>query len=333
MRLLLVELTRLRWRRAVIVLTALAVVLPVLIWAGMAWDTRPLTDAERRQGTEMMEDEQRYQQEALQDCVQNPEAHFGPDGPPDGVELEQACEEMMFGGFESTPEMYFGRDPLTIATAGDTATGVMVLLLVIVLLVGATFAGADWSSGSLSNQLLFEPRRVRLWTAKAGAVMIGGLVLAVVGIATFWALTWGLASIRDVSGSAEEWRSVAKDTARGVGLAIAAALAGFVVTMFLRSTVGTLGTLLAVAIGGSLLIASLPVDGVQRWFLPHNVLGILQGGFPYWDSTAPECVTSMDGETGCQQVLSVGEGVRFLGTLLLVGVGLSLASFRRRDVP
>ncbi len=44
------------------------------------------------------------------------------------------------------------------------------------VLVGATFGGADWASGSMSNQLLFVPRRLRVWTAKAVAVVLGATV-------------------------------------------------------------------------------------------------------------------------------------------------------------
>ena len=46
------------------------------------------------------------------------------------------------------------------------------------LLLGTTFAGHDWNTGSMSNQLLFEPRRERVWLAKALAVgmLTGGHV-------------------------------------------------------------------------------------------------------------------------------------------------------------
>ena len=41
-----VELTRLRWRRAVLLLLVGAVVLPALLFAGTAWNTRPMSEAE-----------------------------------------------------------------------------------------------------------------------------------------------------------------------------------------------------------------------------------------------------------------------------------------------
>ena len=43
----------------------------------------------------------------------------------------------------------------------------VILLAILMMLAGTTFAGHDWASGSVSNQLLFEPRRPRVWAAKA----------------------------------------------------------------------------------------------------------------------------------------------------------------------
>ena len=51
----------------------------------------------------------------------------------------------------------------TSAKGSGLAVVVSHLLLV---LVGTTFVGHDWNSGSMSNQLLFEPRRLRVWAAK-----------------------------------------------------------------------------------------------------------------------------------------------------------------------
>jgi hypothetical protein len=129
MRLLIVELTRLRWRRAVIVLTALAILLPALIWAGLAWDTRPISEEERRQGIEMMEQDQQWQEEALTECVAHPEQHFDPQDPPAAEEVEQACRDMFGHGSDMTPEMYVGRQALTLDNAAEVGIGVMVLVL------------------------------------------------------------------------------------------------------------------------------------------------------------------------------------------------------------
>ena len=50
MRLLRVELTRLRWRRAIVVLLVACVAVPLVLLAGYAWDTRPFSDADIARG-------------------------------------------------------------------------------------------------------------------------------------------------------------------------------------------------------------------------------------------------------------------------------------------
>ena len=64
--------------------------------------------------------------------------------------------------------------------------GVVTILMGLLMLVGTTFAGADWNSGSMSNQLLFEPRRARVWLAKGGAVLALALTTSAVLLAAFW---------------------------------------------------------------------------------------------------------------------------------------------------
>jgi hypothetical protein len=325
MRLLRVELTRLRWRRAILFLTALSIILPVLIWAGMAWNTRPVSNADISNAQEQVERDKATYAADQERCLRNPEEF----GVPDEMDVEEFCGEIFS---EPQVDWYLTRPQLSMSDARSTGTGIATLLLGLALLMGATFAGADWSSGSMSNQLLFEPRRIRVWAAKASAVMIGAVAVAAVGLVAFWALTWGLMESRDIAATSGGWRDVAEAGARSAVFAGAAALGGFVVTMFLRSTVGTLGVMLAVSIGGSILVATLPIDGNGRWMLPHNVLGILDNGYRYYDYSIPGC-DDFGGGGSCEEVLSMGEGLRFFGVLLAVGVALSMASFRRRDVP
>ena len=62
----------------------------------------------------------------------------------------------------------------------------VVVVTALLVLCGATFAGGDWHTGSLANQLLFRPRRSRLWLAKAGAVVVASTVAATVLLGGFW---------------------------------------------------------------------------------------------------------------------------------------------------
>lgn len=326
MRLLGVELTRLRWRRAVLVLAAVCVVLPVVIWAGMAWSTRPVSDAEMRRAEQQVEQEKEAMKGQLQECLDSPE-NWGVD--PDAPNVAEQCSMSM-----GQPEVgwYLTRAPLTLTDAIDTGSGVAVVLLGLALIMGATYVGADWSSGSMSNQLLFEPRRHRIWLAKAAAILMTGVVASALGQAVFWALTGATTASRDITVTGGQWTDIVQLALRSAVFAGAAGLAGYAATMLLRSTVGTLGLLLAVSIGGSLLISALPIEGNGRWLLHHNVLGIVQNGYFYYDYSASECFDYMGGEE-CRPELTLAEGVRYLGVLLVLGVGLSVASFQRRDVP
>ena len=162
-RLLGVELTRLRWRRAVVVLLAGCALVTVVIFAGTAWSTRPVSDADLRDAQEQVEREleQPYMQREIERCEKNPDRY--------GVAGRRRSARSRVG---PQVEWFVSRD----AAAGRTrrsaspGLGVITILMGLLMLVGTTFAGADWNSGSMSNQLLFEPRRARIWLAKAAAV-------------------------------------------------------------------------------------------------------------------------------------------------------------------
>lgn len=326
MRLLAVELTRLRWRRAVVVIAILGVLVPTLIWAGMSWSSRPVSDAEMQNAERMVAQEKEAMKEQLDDCVANP-GNFGI--PTDSPDLAEECS-MMFG--EPEVGWFLTRTPLNPDNATETGIGVAILLLGLALLMGATYAGADWASGSMSNQLLFEPRRIRIWLAKAAAITVATALVAAAGMLAFWGLTAVVAQSRDIQFGAAAWEDIRGLVLRGTLFGAGAGLGGYALTMLLRSTVGTLGLMLAVSIGGSLLVAALPIADNGRWMLSNNVLGILYDGYRYYDYTAEGCNDHMGG-TGCEPTLSLGEGLRFIGVLLAAGAALSVASFRRRDVP
>ena len=73
---------------------------------------------------------------------------------------------------QSDTRTNIGKD-LTNALEG---TGIALLFVSFVL--GASFVGAEFNVGSLTTQLLFEPRRWRVHLAKSGAVFLGTAALA-----------------------------------------------------------------------------------------------------------------------------------------------------------
>lgn len=322
MRLLRVELTRLRWRRAVLLLLCAAFLIPGLLFAATVWESRPssaedIAWAEREAEGEA---EQPWVQEELAACLETPENYDAAGDP------ERLCPDRVLpqaDWFLYRPQLDLG-EQLT-----ASGPGVVVVVVLLLTLVGATFVGADWSSGSMSNQLLFEARRGRIWLAKAIAVLLTGLVVSALVWAAYWAGLWGVAESRDLTTSAATLREVTLAGARFSALAGAAAVGGYALTMLFRSTVGTLGVVLTAATAGYVLVLSLPGTGTHRWMLHHNVFGLVHDGWQYYDPTLCRGAVDCDGMTS----LSAGPATTYLGALLVLALVPSALSFLRRDVP
>ena len=121
-------------------------------------------------------------------------------------------------------------------------------------LAGASFAGADWTSRSMSNQVLFEPRRGRLWLAKAVAVTLMCAIATLLVVGLTWLGWYAVANARDISVTDGFVGTVGWHVLRAVVLGGLAGLCGYALTMWFRSTVATLGVVFGTTIA---LVASL----------------------------------------------------------------------------
>ncbi|WKN46966.1 hypothetical protein [Nocardioides sp. Arc9.136] len=312
-----VELTRLRWRRAVLLLLLGCLVVPALIAASTLWGTRPVSESELAEVRAGVAGE-------IARCEQRPGRYGVPRAAP------ERCEQLLVG-------WNIGREPLSLAReragSGIAVTG---LLTVLLMLAATTFVGHDWNSGSMSNQLLFQPRRGRVWAAKALAVTgLAGVVAAAVSSA-YWLTLWSVARARDLPLRDGALGDCLELGLRGAGFAAAAALGCYALTMLLRSTVATLGVLFAVAVLGVLFVGVLGIG--ERWQPQVNVAAVVQNGTTYWVDVPERCWTSRgpvpDGSE-CDDRREVGpvHGVLYLGAPLLAVGAASVLSFRRRDVP
>lgn len=323
MRLLGVELTRFQSRRAIALILVAAALLTGLLALTTIWDTRPVSADElaRAEALAQAEAQRPRQQRELERCERDPEQFFGP------AATAEDCAQLT-----PTAEWFTGRPPLSLEEQNHSSgAAVIILVTSLMVVVGATFAGADWASGSVSNQVLFEPRRARVWAAKAGAVLLGTLAATALILAAFWVTLFLVAESRGITTGATVQEEIRWTAARGVLLAAGAAAGAYALTMLLRHTVGTLAVLFAYAIGGEILIATLPFEGIGRWSLYNNVAAWLKGGYTYYDPSLP-CGPGVE---YCTQAafLSLGGAAAFLGGLVLVGGVLSLLHFRRRDIP
>jgi hypothetical protein len=317
--LLTVELSRFRSRRAVVVILIVAAALAGLLAASAAYDSRPISSDERSAAAREAAQQRVNVDPDYRTCLADPTAYLDEDA------TSADCAQIL-----PQPEWFLDRSALDLGRElkGRGLT-LLVLLAGTAVLIGATFAGADWSSGSMSNQLLFVPRRARVWVAKAIAVVVGATVLAAVVTAAFWGVLYAVSASRGLHTSAATWRDIAETSGRGVALAAAVALGSFAVTMLLRHTGATLGLLFAYAVVGEGLVAALPFDKMTQWSLPYNLAAWLQNGVQVYDNNL-----SCGGTQPCSStyVLPLSHAAIYLGFLLVLAVVVSVVTFRRRDV-
>ncbi|MCZ3389834.1 MAG: ABC transporter permease [Actinomycetia bacterium] len=133
--------------------------------------------------------------------------------------------------------------PIALIGAAIAATGVA-------FLIGASSGGAEWSSRSMTLQLLFEPRRLRLLTIKWLGVVLSTTVLAAVAMVVavgFGALTAQLRGTWDGQfAPVDELRDNLGQTMmlmglRGLVLVAAGATIGYAIAMLVRNTGASLG--------------------------------------------------------------------------------------------
>lgn len=329
-RLLLVELRRYLRRRAVLLLMAACVAVPAFIGVVTILDTRPPSDDRIAQ---LERDAEVSRQAEVDYCIDNPR-DWGIEST--GDDVAAACAEQI-PDIEAYAEDFGYYNTLRLdEQQGNSGVAVASFLAILLLLAGTTFTGHDWNSGSVSNQLLFEPRRARVWTAKALVVTGGALVVAAVVMTSYWAVLGLVASSRDTLGEGDLLDALQMGW-RSAGVAAAASLLGFVLTMLFRSTVATIGILLGASVAGSLLLAA--VGASERWNPAVNLLALIDNGTSYYSEEAcyggdfaygPEDEYS---SYACEEELTFGDASLYLGSFLLVGGVASFVSFGRRDVP
>lgn len=323
MRLLLVELDRFRSRRAIVLMLLAATLLTALLAGTAIWDTRPVSDADRAaavasanaaaQDPELVRD--------IADCRENPADFFGPDT------SASECDRYL----TPRPDDYLPRNELHLGAVLENRGLVAVTLVSALLLVaGATFAGGDWATGSISTQLSFRPRRGQVWLTKAVAVLLAALIASAVLVVGFWVSLILTVNSRDIGVPDSVMTEIGWMTARGVGLASAGAVGGYALTMLFRSTVGTLSALFVYAVGGEALLLALPLERASQWSLANNVVAWINDGKRVFDAE----VTCAPGLDACEQsyVLGMPHAAAYLGVLFAVALVVSWLAFRRRDV-
>lgn len=323
-RLMGVEWMRLRSRRAFWALALLAFVGIGLSLGSLARDAQPPSAAEVAAAEEQVAADiaEPSLQEELQRCR----------------DAEAAGDESIYGpGFDCDDMLpraewyYFQEFVELVPTLGEVLVQMALTFGLASLLAGATFAGADWSAGTISTQLLFEPRRGRLFTAKAAvvglafaaaaAVAAGGVALVVYLVASAWGSTEGSTAARGDLVLAALRAVLAVGAGGAVGVALGLAL---------RRSVAVVGIVFAYLFLGEGLMRGL-LREAEPWLASSRLLAWLQRGGLDLERYPDSCGSFGPCEPIITHISTTAGGVYLaVGAAALV-LG-SYAVFRRRDV-
>jgi len=210
------------------------------------------------------------------------------------------------------------------------------ILALFAFIVGASYVGAEWSSGGMMNLLLWRPKRLSVLSTKL-AVLLGSVLTIGVALGALWTVAFWLIGRYDGQLgklTAGAWQSFALDGARGLGLVLAVAGVAFGLASIGRHTAMALGAGLAVGvvseIGIRIVMAIIGVPFGDRFVLSTYAISWFMKQYELVDWNS------------CNFVQGACEPKEYLVTwqdsAIVFGVGTSLVlvaamwSMRRRDI-
>ena len=322
-----VELRRLTARRLTVIGVAAVLLITAFLLFATWREARPLSAEEQRQAQVMLEqakqDWQLHGAEYKEQCEKDYQAQ--PDPKP---KIEEFCNYT-----EPTIDQ-FGK-PRTVFTElmPDLILGSSYLLAFAAFVIGASFIGAEFSSGAIGNWLTFEPRRLRVYGSKLLAAGIGLAPVAVVVLAVLMAGTYLIVDQLGITAgtTGKVWGDLTGSAGRAVLLAAAAAVLGGVVALLLRHTAAAIGVAMAYLV---------LIEGVFGGFLSQVQPWLVRLNFDAWikhDTTyyVENCKTTSDGGYTCnsiEKVVTFEHGAWYLGIIAVLLIALGAAVFSRRDI-
>lgn len=174
---------------------------------------------------------------------------------PEGVSVRDQCRSM------SSVSSFEGTHQLSLDDMPQVIQGAAFLAILLGLILGASFVGASWQTGTITTILTWEPRRIRWFLTRALALFTGVLLLSLALIAILTVAIAAAAALRGSTATSSGWLGDTWWTALRVAAAAAAAsLIGAAVAMLARNTAASLGALF-----GYLLLFELLIQGLRPW--------------------------------------------------------------------
>lgn len=219
----------------------------------------------------------------------------------------------------------------------DMVTTLAALLAVLAFVVGASFVGAEWSSGGMMNLLLWRPQRVRVLTTKLATLLVSFTALTAV-VAALW--TAGFVLVAKQRGSMDSmtpgaWRSIGLMELRALAIVVLAAALGFSLASLGRHTAMALGVVIGLIIvfqfGLGTVLNLAEVKFSEAYLIPIWVIAWMDKSVKVEDYNSCD----FSATSGCQPdaitiTWQMAGGV--MAAVFVLIVGAALWTIRRRDI-
>ncbi|MBB5869786.1 ABC-type transport system involved in multi-copper enzyme maturation permease subunit [Allocatelliglobosispora scoriae] len=333
MNLIKAELSRLASRRFVQILTALLFVVFAITTAVTVASTHQPTAYEWQQAQEGARQQREYLTTWQSQCL----AAQKPETPNEIREQFPQDPNRCYVDVDKIKVEDFLYDALVFRRVIFVLIGFLAAYLALFgFLIGATFIGAEMSSGGLTNLLLWRPQRLRVLGAKLavllGAVGVFSVLFTLLYVGTFWTL----GQTNGFPGVIEDgfWGRLSLMCLRGIALALIATAISFSIAVIGRHTAASLGVLTAYAVvwegGARIVMEVLNTRSQDPWFLSSYVIAWMAEKYTYYRGFCAD--DGFGGGSSCDGVITWPTSLAVFGVILAVLAGGAFLHFRRRDI-
>lgn len=211
--------------------------------------------------------------------------------------------------------------------------GVTIVGGLLMMMLASSAIGAEWSSGSMSNLLLWHPNRLKVWGAKLGAAVALGAAAVVALVVLAFGLLYLTSAVRGEPGDLDAawWGETLPQLARTAVLTLGMTALGASLAMLGRHTAIAGGVIAGYLIVGDLLVQLisgwLPMAFPERLSLYTWIGAWITGRIElyHWEDSAYAMTPDV-------MVITASEAGMLLGGIVLGFALLATWAFKKRDV-
>jgi len=211
-----------------------------------------------------------------------------------------------------------------------------IILTLFGFVIGASFVGAEWTSGGMTNLLLWRPQRLTVLGTKLGVALAAVLALAAAYLFVWTLAFLGVATTSGVIGDMgfAEVSSLLLAFVRVVLLAVIGTALGFALASIGRHTAMALGVgiayLLAYELGTLIIFNMIGNEFPERLRLSTYVVAWLAKRYEFTERSFT--CNELDCFASQRYVVTWAEAGVVLGGVAIVLIAGAFFSMRRRDV-